>query len=98
METSVASLRSRTFVAVAASGSRSAPRAAARAVPPLCICRERRERRRRCSRRRRQPAAFDVAAAAASGDDLFSALEPPDVDGDVSSAYADAGARFDVRV
>ena len=30
--------------------------------------------------------------------DLLSALAPPDIDGDVASAYADAGARFDVSI
>lgn len=37
-------------------------------------------------------------AANDGGDlDLLSSLAPPDIDGDVASAYADAGGRFDVR-
>ena len=47
---------------------------------------------------RRRPS---VAATAANRDDenldLDFLLAPPDIDGDVAAAYADAGARFDVR-
>lgn len=75
-------LRSRS-VAVASRISRSGCTAAA---PSLATP----VRRRRSS----------VAVAKANNDDdldLLSSLAPPDIDGDVAAAYADAGGLFDVR-
>lgn len=46
----------------------------------------------------RRPRLILAKNAANDGDlDPLSSLAPPDIDGDVASAYADAGGRFDVR-
>ena len=82
MDARAACLRSRSIsVASSSRSSRGCTAAVPRATP---VCRR------------------SVAVKANNGDgdldlDLLSSLAPPDLDGDVAAAYADAGGRFDVR-